>query len=182
MHTSIILCAIVGTSILYLLTIIYYSLASPLRAIPGPLPARFTRIWYFVRVCYGHFNTENIDLHKKYGGVVRISPNQYSIDDPAAIKTIYGFGSKFPKSDWYYGWQHPDPDRYTVFPDRDMKRHADTRKRFQAMFSMSSLVNYEDAVNESAGIFDERLRELASGGRTMNMGHWFQCYAFGECA
>lgn len=31
------------------------------------------------------------------GPIVRIGPNQYSIDDPAAAKIIYGHSSKFYK-------------------------------------------------------------------------------------
>ena len=102
----------------------------------------------------------------------------YSIEDPRAIKTVYGIGSKFPKSDWYDGWKHPSPDKWTLFPDRDMKRHAETRKRFQGLYSMTSLVSYEGFVDSCASIFDNRLREFATRGETINMGHWFQCYAF----
>lgn len=31
------------------------------------------------------------------GPIVRLSPNEYSIDDPAAVKVIYGTGSGFIK-------------------------------------------------------------------------------------
>lgn len=31
------------------------------------------------------------------GPVVRIAPNEYSVDDPEAMKTIYGHGTKFVK-------------------------------------------------------------------------------------
>jgi hypothetical protein len=98
----------------------------------------------------------------------------YSIDSPDVVKTVYGIGSKFPKSDWYEGWKHPSPDRWTLFPDRDMKRHAETRKRFQAMYSMSSLVSYEGYVDDCARIFSARLSEFAQAGKAINMGHWFQ--------
>lgn len=59
-----------------------------------------------------------------------------------------------------------------------MKRHAETRKRFQAMYSMSSLISYEGYVDECADIFTEKLRGFAERGEVMDMGHWFQCYAF----
>lgn len=109
---------------LYLLIHLYKSLTSPLRAIPGPFSTRFTKLWYFSRVRNAHFERENIALHQKYGPMVRIAPDHYSISDPAAIKTVYGTGSKFTKSAWYEGWKHPDPDRWTLFPDRNVKRHG----------------------------------------------------------
>jgi len=40
---------------------------SPLRAIPGPFWARFTRAWYLRRVWQGDFEKTNIELHNKYG-------------------------------------------------------------------------------------------------------------------
>ena len=98
----------------------------------------------------------------------------FSIDDPTVVKSVYGIGSKFPKSDWYEGWKHPSPDRWTLFPDQDMKRHAETRKRFQGLYSMSSLVSYEGYVDECTKIFSEKLRGFAKTGEVIDMGHWFQ--------
>ena len=69
----------------------------PLRDIPGPFLARFTRLWYFFAIYKGDFELANIGLHKKYGPIVRIAPNEYSIDDFEAAKTIYGHGTSFVK-------------------------------------------------------------------------------------
>lgn len=43
---------------------------------------------------------------------------------------------------------------------------------------MSALVTYEPYVDECAGIFAQRLAELADGGRPTDMGRWFLCYAY----
>jgi hypothetical protein len=60
----------------------------PLRDIPGPLSARFSRVWYLFAIYRGNFEFINIELHKKYGPIVRIAPNEYSIDNCEAAKTI----------------------------------------------------------------------------------------------
>lgn len=156
----------------------YRAFKSPLYSIPGPFWTRFTKLWYFNRVRIGHFEHENIDLHRKYGPIVRIAPDHYSIDDPAAIKTIYGTGSKFPKSEWYEAFKNPSPDYWALFPDRNMKRHADTRKLFQGMYSMSTLVSYEPFVDHCSEIFISRLTDFAQTREVLDMGHWLQCYAF----
>ncbi|KAJ5688989.1 hypothetical protein N7462_003381 [Penicillium macrosclerotiorum] len=148
----------------------------PLKAIPGPFWARFTSLWYFNRVRKGRFEYENIDLHRQYGPIVRVAPNQYSINDVSAIKIVYGAGTQFAKSAWYDGWKNPA--QWTVFSDRDIKRHADTRKRFTSLYSMSSLVHYEPFVDHCADLFIQRLTEFADQNQTFNLGHWFQCYAF----
>lgn len=69
----------------------------PLREIPGPLLARFSRLWYLFAIYKGNFELTNIELHKKYGPIVRIAPNEFSIDDYEAAKTIYGNESAFVK-------------------------------------------------------------------------------------
>lgn len=69
----------------------------PLRDIPGPLLARLSRLWYIFAIYKGNFEFTNIELHKKYGPIVRIAPNEYSIDDYEAAKTIYGHGTAFVK-------------------------------------------------------------------------------------
>jgi len=43
---------------------------------------------------------------------------------------------------------------------------------------MSSLVTYEPYVDDCARIFCRRLDEMSKAGVALDMGHWFQCYAF----
>lgn len=69
----------------------------PLRSIPGPFLARFTRWWYFIEIYNGSFEVTNIELHKRYGPIVRIAPHEYSIDNVDAARTIYGHGNAFIK-------------------------------------------------------------------------------------
>ena len=159
---------------------VYHSLTSPLRDVPGPFLARFGRFYYLLKVAQGRWEHDDIRLHRQHGPVVRVASDMYSIDSPDVVRKVYAINSKFPKADWYDAWKHPSPDRWTLFPDRDMKRHAETRKRFQAMYSMSSLVNYEGYVDECAEVFGRRLTEFASKGQVIDMGRWFQLYAFGE--
>ncbi|KAL4942583.1 hypothetical protein BDV06DRAFT_235320 [Aspergillus oleicola] len=58
---------------LILLAITVYAVSSitdyirdPLRTVPGPIAARYTRLWYFFKIKRGDFHRENIDLHRKY--------------------------------------------------------------------------------------------------------------------
>jgi hypothetical protein len=87
-------------SALYTVFLLVQFALDPLRDIPGPLLARFTRFWYFFEIYKGSFERSNIELHKKYGPIVRIAPAEYSIDDVEAAKTIYGHGNAFVKVSW----------------------------------------------------------------------------------
>ncbi|KAJ3537179.1 hypothetical protein NM208_g6421 [Fusarium decemcellulare] len=160
---------------------IYQILVSPLASVPGPWLARFTDLWYVWRISRGHFEQDNIALHQKHGSIVRYGPNRYSICDPLAAKVIYGHGSAFAKSSWYDSWGDPNPHNWSLFSDRDGKRHGTNRRLYQNMYSMSSLLHYEGYVDECADVFLQRLMEMSGPqGVTepVDMGHWFQCYAF----
>jgi hypothetical protein len=47
--------------------LLIHALFSPLRTVPSPLLARFTRLWYFQQVYTGRFPWTNIEMHKKHG-------------------------------------------------------------------------------------------------------------------
>jgi hypothetical protein len=72
-------------------------LLDPLRSLPGPFLAQFSRFWYFFELYKGSFEETNIELHKRYGPIVRIAPYEYSVDDVDAARTIYGHGNAFIK-------------------------------------------------------------------------------------
>ena len=63
----------------------------------GPFLASFTNFW---RMCHAYANNDKapmVDLHKKYGDVVRVGPNVLSFAQPEAIKDIYGPGKVWRK-------------------------------------------------------------------------------------
>ncbi|KAL0260963.1 hypothetical protein SLS55_004655 [Diplodia seriata] len=163
------LAALIANSILQ-------SIRSPLRSIPGPLLARFTRLWYLKEVWTGQFPWTNIALHKKHGPIVRIAPNEYSIDDPEAIRTIYGHGTAFTKGPWYYA--SGAPHRPNIFTDTNPKTHATERRKFAALYSMSTLVTMERAVDHCIECFKDRLVDFSRSGTTFDLPWWMQCFAF----
>ncbi len=69
-----------------------------LRAIPGPLLARFSNLWLLMTVRRGRRYLEVDEAHKKYGTVMRIQPGHVSINDDSAIPIIYGHGNGFLKA------------------------------------------------------------------------------------
>ena len=72
----------------------------------------------------------------------------------------------------------PDPNKASLFSDRDPHRHAVQRRKFSSLYSMSSLVGYEPFVNNCTSMLTARFTELALAGQTINFQHWLQCYAF----
>jgi len=70
--------------------ILYVREGTPLRSIPGPFLASITRIWIFQQQRGFQRQQVDIDLHQKYGPIVRIAPNEVLVSSPQSFKTIYG--------------------------------------------------------------------------------------------
>lgn len=56
-----------GLIVLGVVSYVYQTLTSPLRSVPGPFLARFTRLWELHAVLTGENTKFNMALHKKYG-------------------------------------------------------------------------------------------------------------------
>jgi hypothetical protein len=65
--------------------------------IPGPALAAYTKLWRLHNVYNGHAHLTAIDLHRKYGPLVRIAPNHVSVADPKMIPVIYSNKEDFTK-------------------------------------------------------------------------------------
>ncbi|KAL4774989.1 cytochrome P450 [Aspergillus nidulans var. acristatus] len=155
---------------------LFQAYSSTKRNIPGPLFAKFTRLWYLSRIWNGQAHLETIDLHTRYGPVVQIAPNEYSVSDPEAIKTIYGHGTRFTKSLWYSAFGVPH--HANLFADHIPQRHAQHRRKLASMYSMSTLIHYEAAALECTALLKERFHWISQQRTVINLHHWAQCFAF----
>ena len=63
----------------------------------GPFLASFTDLWRLFYAYSKKYQAPMIDVHEKYGDVVRMGPNVFSFAKPEAIKDIYGAGKAWDK-------------------------------------------------------------------------------------
>lgn len=68
-----------------------------LSSLAGPFWAKFTGFYRVYRLWSGQAPAVYLDLHEKYGPIVRTGPNTVSLSDPLVIPTIYGISSSFLK-------------------------------------------------------------------------------------
>jgi hypothetical protein len=85
--------AVIILAHIILVQVIYRFYLDPLRHIPGPTAARFTELWRTRRYALGGWHQDILDLHDKYGPVVRIAPNEISFVDKDALTRVYGHSS-----------------------------------------------------------------------------------------
>lgn len=174
----------------------FRAISSPLRGVPGPLLARFSRMWYVWQINLGKFHLKNIELHRQKGEkalrwsclrvelriagpVVQLGPYLYSISDEEALKTIYSHQSNFEKSSWYDAWNlTADRDKPNLFSDRNAKRHGATRRKVSGMYSTTGLVTYEGFVDDCIVLFTMKLDQFAASKSEISLADWLQYYAF----
>jgi len=97
---------LVATIVAIILTTVLFHIRklskSPLRQIPGPFYSTFTEICLIVQEFVGNRRLYIHALHKKYGPVVRLGPNEVSFVGADAVKEIYTHrGSGYDKTELY---------------------------------------------------------------------------------
>ncbi|KAG4425991.1 hypothetical protein IFR04_000935 [Cadophora malorum] len=159
---SIVLQSLLATAITYELGwILYCSYFHPLRSIPGPFLASFSRVWIVSMTARGDMEKTERALHKKHGYLVRIAPNEVSCSDPEAIRIIYSTKKVFNKSDWYNPWTPPNMAYAGHFPTRDEKEHAERRRIVNNVYSMSSILESEGVIDSCTDEWCETVSKLA---------------------
>ena len=63
----------------------------------GPFLASLTDFWRPIFIHWTRHNQGILDLHRKYGSVVRVGPNALSFSEPEAVKDIYATKNHYMK-------------------------------------------------------------------------------------
>lgn len=165
--------------------LIYIRLNDPLHKYPGPYLASWTDAWRMLDAATGsHRSTTLIQLHRKYGDVVRIGPHVLSFSQPQAVKDIYGTDKPYLKSKFYYtvaatvrGQVRP-----SLFSSVEATWHDNLRKAIQPAFNLSALVQYEPFVNDTIASFlrelDIRFANKEGLDGVFTLQQWMHWYAF----
>jgi hypothetical protein len=177
--------AIVGslflTFLISLVGVLFYRrFFHPLARIPGPAIASITGVWRTRRLMLGGWHDDIIDLHKRYGRVVRIAPDEISLVDAAAAKVLYGAGGAYaPKTDWYDTWTFGPDQAPGIFQTTDRNIHGFLRKRVSAPYSMTGVLKYEAHVQKCLDELWKQLATRAAGGEYIaDMAKWTNALAF----
>jgi hypothetical protein len=102
------LLAILGTLYFIVSTVASWS---RLRQFKGPFSSAFS-YFYLAKISVSGRSFETLmDVHRKYGRLVRIGPNELMTDDPELIKAMGSARSNWARSNWYNsGRVHPVDD------------------------------------------------------------------------
>ncbi|OAL29839.1 hypothetical protein AYO20_09032 [Fonsecaea nubica] len=151
-----------------------------LRHIPGPFVASFSGFWRAWEVAKGDWHVKNLELHRRYGPLVRIAPNVVSVSDPDALRVIYGLNSGFTKTDFYPIQEMKYGQIYlaNLFSTKSDEFHAKQKRSVATAYSMTSMLAFEPYVDNCSELFFKRLDELyVNPHQPCDLGKWLQLYA-----
>jgi hypothetical protein len=162
---------------LFAVCLVYFVLPiirDPRRNIPGPLLARFTRLWHLYAQFRGDLEKTNIALHEKYGTIVRYAPGKYSFNTADAIEVIYAHGSDFAKSDWYTTATNPKAKRPGLFQETNIEKHAERRRKVAGLYTMTTVVVLEGSVASTTKLLIEKFEGFAKENKVIDLQVWMQ--------
>ncbi|KAM3416245.1 hypothetical protein BST61_g7851 [Cercospora zeina] len=152
--------------------IVLQTTRNPLNKIPGPWLARVTNIPLKLSVVTGRRIHYIDSLHKQYGPIVRISPNEVAVNDVASVKKIHGIASGFEKTQWY--GDATAFSRSTLFTMKDRKEHAQRRKLFARGFSKTNIKqNWEGVMREKIRLAVAKIAQEGKFGKPVDILKWW---------
>lgn len=164
-----------------------YRLSSlhPLSRYPGPFLCKVTKLWIIWLAYRGKLHLYYKSLHDLYGPIVRIGPNDLSINEKKLIPFILG-SRGMPKGPIWDARRNRqlgrDREYHAVIDVRDLNIHAQLRRRWNEAFSSEPLKDYHDIlfgrVEQLCDHLEELCAEAPSGVATFDLAKWISFFAF----
>jgi cytochrome P450 len=145
----------------------------PLSRYPGPRLAAATSLYFGYWIAEGLAPHHLLELHNRYGEVVRVGPNDLTYINPEAWNDIYAHRS---------GRQElrKDPrvhDKMGDIPsiiNANTEKHASLRKMLSPGFSDKALRDQEPVIQQYVDLLVRRLEEESmDGNKSMDIAAWF---------
>lgn len=115
-----------------------------------------------------------MELHGKYGHIVRIAPNELSYDVPEAWEDVYSRGTtrkENPKPTWYL-----DPKRNEIVGAKE-KDQGRMRRLLANGFTGAAMLEQEPMIKKNVEMLIQRLWEVTEIGKVdIKMFEWFSYY------
>ncbi|KAI9595870.1 cytochrome P450 [Syncephalis fuscata] len=168
--------------LIWLGKVIYKDFFSDISKVPGLPFLTFFKGFRIYNTITGNGIRYEHSMLKRYGKIVRLSPNEIGLSDPEAIKAVLA-STKFRKTDTYSNFQF---HRDNIFSTQDVVLHRRLKRMIGPVFSNGSVAEVEPLVRE-AGIkrLVARIAEYANAGTNFDIMELFlytSCDIIGEVA
>lgn len=150
----------------------------PLSSIPGPFPARISKLYIIYHIRKGRSDLLFPSLHATYGPIVRIAPNQVSVCDGPAIRLAYSAGTRFTKGSWYQVCAAPkkgSEEGLDLLPETNIEKYRMQRRAIGPAYSIKGMEKHEGVLSTYLETFISRLQGF--NGKELDLALWTHIYA-----
>ncbi|KAL2199470.1 cytochrome P450 [Corynascus similis CBS 632.67] len=159
---------VIGTLVAYYGTVVFYRLfLHPLARFPGPKLAAISRWYegYYDFYLGGQYTLKIRDLHRQYGPIIRISPHELHVSDPAFYEKLYRMDGRWDKYAWTYDAFGAS---FSTLFGSDHDIHKARRAAIAPLFSKAKIVARQDIIRKNVDKLCRRVANLV--GTTFNLG------------
>ncbi|KAG4437369.1 hypothetical protein IFR05_007133 [Cadophora sp. M221] len=156
-------------------TAVYNVFFHPLRAFPGPLAAKATTWWktYIEVVTQESIVDVLIRLHKEFGDIVRVGPNELHFSKPSAYHEIYNASARWDKERTLYEAFGEDHSSFGMLAYAESKPRKDV---LQPMFSRRAILNIQDLVRQNFDHLVEVIAKNDAADKSADLLLAFRCF------
>ncbi|VUC29346.1 unnamed protein product [Clonostachys rosea] len=156
---------------------VYNLFFHPLRKIPGPKSYAATRIPYTKMISSGQMHTKVLDMHKIYGDVVRISPNEVSVIGENVWDELVGHRKLGAPENG------KDPHIFALTKhsvlNANRDDHARLRRTLSHGFSALMIEAQEPIISSYVDLLLQRLKENSDNGKNvLELTSWYNWTTF----
>ncbi|OBR06538.1 Cytochrome P450 monooxygenase [Colletotrichum higginsianum IMI 349063] len=159
-------------------TVIYNLFFHPLRRYPGPKLWAATPLPAAFNVLRGTPHLKILELHKRYGDIVRVGPNELALSHAEVWKEVCGHlqrgqeeNGKDPK------YANEGADKSLIPASRE--RHGPMRRLLSHAFSARAMSEQQPLMDRHIDLIIQRLREHGEGGmKPLDASKWFEWITF----
>jgi hypothetical protein len=146
---------------------IYRIYFHPLRQLPGPLIARCTSAWLAYHCYVGDECSVIRALHRQYGPILRVSPDDVDIAEGEALWSIYMEKGGFEKPAYYETFDLNG--HASIFSSLTLLHRESRVKAVLPIFSASSIRSARKLISECGDKFVARLQAAARTRKPVNL-------------
>lgn len=151
----------------------------PLRSFPGPPLHAMSRLPYCWKLLRGTMPYDVLNLHQKYGDIVRIAPDELAFSNAAAWKEIMGHRpgvEEFGKLKNFYRPVEASPINVV---NAGREEHSALRRQLAHGFSEKSMREQEPIIKLYIDLLIQRLHENCdAGAKAINLTAWYNWTTF----
>ncbi|KAJ9307993.1 hypothetical protein DTO217A2_2487 [Paecilomyces variotii] len=165
-----------AVAIVVIVALLLRWLRSPLTALPGPLITNFTSIWIKYHELSANRRLYIHELHKKYGPVVRLSPNEVSFTSLEAVKEIYASGgSGYDRTELYNLFAQFGEK--TMFSTLGKKDHSQRKRCFADRYSLTNIMRKDSIASIQKNAIEFIRKCMETSGTSVDVYVLLHCYA-----